>query len=269
MNMGRQQLASKDWRVRFAEAGAFSLLELLMVVSGIAVLSSLMLPTVAKAKSSAKSAVCLGQLRQLGLAAQMYWDDYDGRSFSYMRGRFEGGVDYWFGWIGAGREGERPFDRSRGLLWQYGGLGGLNVCPSFDFGHPRYKAKANGASFGYGYNLHLSSSKLGPVLASEELTVTSLAAPSSIVLFADAAQVNDFQSPASLARPMYEEFYYVNASSGGYPNAHFRHGDRSQYVAVDGHVETAVLEPATLDRRLPFARIGRLPASLLNVDSRP
>jgi prepilin-type N-terminal cleavage/methylation domain-containing protein/prepilin-type processing-associated H-X9-DG protein len=50
----------------------FTLVELLVVVAVVAVLAALLLPAVAKAKAGAQSSVCKSQLRQWGLAMQLY-----------------------------------------------------------------------------------------------------------------------------------------------------------------------------------------------------
>ena len=58
---------------------AFTLIELLVVVAIIAVLVAILLPALSAAKGQSASLGCKSNLRQIGLSAQLYWDDFNGQ----------------------------------------------------------------------------------------------------------------------------------------------------------------------------------------------
>ncbi len=88
----------KLWRRQCRSA--FTLIELLVVIAIIAILAALLLPALASAKKKGQQAVCLSNLKQIGLAFAIYLNDHDDRfpDRRDLKSSLPGGYMPWSTW---------------------------------------------------------------------------------------------------------------------------------------------------------------------------
>jgi len=232
---------------------AFSLMELLVVISVISLLMAILVPVLATARSQAYGAICQSNLRQLFLANTGYTLENDGHYVPAAADIMSEKGGKWR-WHGARESADEPFEARQGPLVGYLADGKVKECPEgVDF----VKGGSWNENFeqgcgGYGYNhTYLGSRNWEDrqfvtieqmELAGWETTRnTEVGKPSETLMFADAAMCVEKSNliEYSFAEPPF--YVYKGRPMTSFylsPSIHFRHRDRAKVEWADGHSDS-------------------------------
>jgi prepilin-type N-terminal cleavage/methylation domain-containing protein len=243
---------------------AFTLIELLAVMVILAALLTLLAPAALAIKRQTTLATSSNALRQLSIAAQAYLGENNGYFFR-SRESLTNGVQWWFGFESASspkKEGRRLLDKSKGPLGPYIADSAGNVSDfAFTSMGSSFKPKFKNGYFGFGVNTELTGGPTGQE-TSKIRQINQLERPGQIALFSTCAQINTFQAPASVKKPMLEEFYFFNTTDCA-NTIHFRHASNALVAFADGSQREVSGNRSSFNPRLPSACVGKLPASMI------
>jgi prepilin-type processing-associated H-X9-DG protein/prepilin-type N-terminal cleavage/methylation domain-containing protein len=235
---------------------AFTLVELVVVISIIGLVIAIMLPSLGRARSKAKAIVCVSNVRQLGIAWTCYTGDYDGFA---MPGAETSKNIYWWGKVKAD-----GIDHKEGFIWPYlkSGLkeGGVYECPEQRFGSYGLQGKPlaepddkKWITSTYGYNGYYLSSPQSGWPDTEDRPwqkIGTVKGPDKVFAFADTlidlGLTGGIKNTALLDPPdRYEKNGQICSwVKNEYPTTCFRHNDKVNVAFVDGHCGSMDLEGA-------------------------
>jgi prepilin-type N-terminal cleavage/methylation domain-containing protein/prepilin-type processing-associated H-X9-DG protein len=197
----------------------FTLIELLVVIAIIAILAAILFPVFARARENARRASCQSNLKQVGIAFQMYSQDYD-EKLPPINNAQDGPV----------MPSGKPAGANNTWLWQdiifpYTKSVQLLNCPSAN-GY-LYDGSYTG-SISYGFNYASLSSVSDATCASPRGVNLSGAALAAIDDVAGTIMITDAIN------------YYVGPGDGNRANGVAQPTAYSYYVANDRHLDTVV-----------------------------
>jgi prepilin-type processing-associated H-X9-DG protein len=232
----RSKSFSASLRIHFTDA--FTLIELLVVFGVIALLASLLLPSLNAAQSSARRIHCTSNLRELDIALQIYVEDHG----SYPVAMTTNGLGNW----------ERALlpSATNQVLYcpqvmpasdQF-----LQYFPDNPYIFPHYGYNASGAvrinpppqNPGLGGNFVWTGLGVGNYLPAGENWVR---VPSQMIALGDGLTFFPpplTQTSLSPADPLYTIFPYIQQPQG-YPGVNKNHDSGANMVFCDGHVQFA------------------------------
>jgi prepilin-type N-terminal cleavage/methylation domain-containing protein/prepilin-type processing-associated H-X9-DG protein len=210
----------------------FTLIELLVVIAIIAILASMLLPALSKAKAKTQAIACLSNLKQLQLACQLYADDNrEALPVSLMDANWRGIPGSWV--LGAANGDVDPTNITAGTLFRESANVGIYRCPT-----DRTKAKLADGRKSPVIRSYALSSSLGALGAGTQVLppapyfhaykLSDLRAPSRTWAFAEPNEL-------SLSAPSFRTFWPDPSSWGDIPTD--RHNMGANFSFADGHAE--------------------------------
>lgn len=246
---------------------AFTLVELLVVVAIIGILAAILFPVFSQARERARRAVCLSNLKQIGLGMLMYSQDNDEHLPAW--------TSYWVCATNGATGGEGPDGGTNcgadapAKYWDAAILpyvktgdpgavvpdsGGVWHCPDSELGN-RYNS--------YGYSMGIASYSTYEAFYYLFPPEASLRDPAQTVFVGDGGTEGRLGTPSQMQGYAQKYVPGMEYSVGGVRaysrDAPFRHQDGANYLFCDGHAKwlaAQTIYPHPAPPTAPFPVIG-------------
>jgi prepilin-type N-terminal cleavage/methylation domain-containing protein/prepilin-type processing-associated H-X9-DG protein len=214
---------------------AFTLIELLVVIAIIAILAAILFPVLSQAREKARAAACLSNCRQMGIAVQLYVQDYD-ETLPTVRMRWQD-MTTGLSWL----EQIQPYVRTK-LLQR---------CPS-DMSTTWNEDPPRLSSYGLNAYFDAFHPPYGNRMAPRPMALASVAQPAQCVYIAELGERNTkngmavkgdhfmpmyWGNPPRVVDMMMNSRLWDDATQTPTTLAITRHFGGSNYVFVDGHAK--------------------------------
>lgn len=229
---------------------AFSLIELLVVISIVALLISIVLPALGSARQTALTVKCLSNLRQVGIASQLYIQEYNGYTVP-----IEAPV-HWY--RNKDFRALLSMEREQGSYNSSDGWPEELNCPTVGDHFPTewFARKI----FGINRTTIPETEGAGGTNGYQSIFISKVSSPTEVVMFADSNSHTTFQAKADYTRYWDVTGELIGPEGGSYGIVSYRHnsGNNANFLFFDYHAENRNKRDCHEAGNLPLSKANQM-----------
>lgn len=219
-------------RVRLSVQAAFTLIELLTVITIVGILAAILIPVTGKMRSSARSSHCLSNLRQIGSGFNIYAQEHQQKYPAPQNGATN---YYWY-------EVLQPYTNTKVDIasLEREDLNPVFFCPEWRLHETEWGTDST--NIGYAMSTMLS----GTVDVTKSVMIDQIGNPTQALLLIE----NPISNPAVFPPTGVDDLEVMKSllfgSTDQISQGSGRHNHRANYLFADGHVHGCTVEEAQM-----------------------